>query len=142
MNRTYSAAQRLRWVVVDDNPAVGEVIELALQSLAPRQVDRFSSGCEALAAISSSAASVEMLITDRHMPGICGLELARCIRAFAPHVKTILATASYDELTPEEFKRAGFFAVLPKPFSLRRLEAVVRRVARESAAASMRLCAA
>ena len=126
MHRTLSTAPPGRWLVVDDNPALAEVIEVALRELAALRVHRFSSAFEALASVASSPGDVELLITDRDMPGMCGVELSWRIRVCAPRVKIILATANDQEFTKEELRLAGIFGVLPKPFSLATLESIVR----------------
>jgi CheY-like chemotaxis protein len=132
MIRPASTTKPNRWLVVDDNPDVGEVIELALRELAPARIDRFSCAFEALAAVASNPEGVELLITDRDMPGMCGGELSWRIRACAPRVKIILATANDQEFTPEELRLAGISAVLAKPFSLESVAAIIRTARRVS----------
>jgi len=70
-----------------------------------------------------------MLITDRDMPDLNGLELARRLRVQNPRLKVVLITARHDDLTAGTLTGAGVCAVLPKPFTLDSLERLVSSAA-------------
>ncbi len=126
-------ALRKRWLVVDGNTSLAEVIEMCFGQMNLASVERFASAPEALEALGARGEGVELLVTDRDMPGTGGLELAVRIREFAPELKVILMTANHTELCVQTLQRAGVIAVLPKPFSLQRLEALVRETVCEQA---------
>jgi CheY-like chemotaxis protein len=94
-------------------------------------IERFSSGPEALNALAEQGEGIELLVTDRDMPGMGGLEVAIRIREWAPEMKVVLMTSNHAELCVHTLQRAGVIAVLPKPFSLQRLETLVREVSNE-----------
>ena len=113
-------------MVVDDNAPLGEVIKICLVQFGIASVEWFVSAADALAACGAGTANVDLLLTDRDMPGIGGLELARRIYANVPALKVILMSANHDALSRDALNCAGIFGTLSKPFSVPRLEAMVR----------------
>jgi CheY-like chemotaxis protein len=122
---------RRRWLVVDDEPELSDLIANLLSQMNRARVESFTSSRDALAAFSASAGLFDLVITDRDMPGLDGMELARRLRARAPGVKIILVSANIDDLPAEELRRAGVHAVVEKPFTLTRLEAIIRNMTGE-----------
>ena len=69
-----------------------------------------------------------MLLSDVGLPGLSGIELAREARARHPQLQVVLATG-YGRAqlpTPEGEPRTQ---LLPKPYSVEELEAVLDRIA-------------
>jgi len=67
--------------------------------------------------------TVDLVITDRFMPGMQGDQLAKLIRQQWPKTAIIMSTASIDE---DEILREGHVdIVLNKPFSLESLRSTV-----------------
>lgn len=128
MNSIISPAAH-RWMVVDDNAELQELMSWMLASLGLAEVEGFECPIEAAARFQARGGNFDLVVTDRDMPGLDGLEFARRIHAQNPRTRTVLVTAHVDDLTPEMFRNAGICAVLPKPFSLARLETLVRTVA-------------
>jgi CheY-like chemotaxis protein len=56
-----------------------------------------SSGERALALLEGEAQDVDLVVTDQAMPGMTGVDMARCIRDRRPDLSIILATG-YAEL--------------------------------------------
>jgi len=69
----------------------------------------------------AAANAVDLVITDYHMPGPNGLELARRLHAQAGRrdLPIILLTAHGLALEPVEISRSGIACCLSKPFSPR-----------------------
>jgi CheY-like chemotaxis protein len=130
MNATPKISDR-RWLVVDDNPDVAHLLGMVLKALGLADVEEFTSAENALAR--TQFADFDVLVTDRDMPGIDGLELARQVHARAPQTKILLVSAHIDDLSADELTRSGISAALAKPFTLSRLEAVLRSLACEPA---------
>jgi CheY-like chemotaxis protein len=130
-----------RWLVVDDEPELSGLIADTLSQMNRARVENFTSSPDALAAFSARSGHFDLVVTDRDMPGLDGLELARCLRARAPGVKIILVSANIDDIAPDDLKRAGVHAVVRKPFTLARLEAIIRKMTCEPSAASAWDCA-
>jgi len=116
-------------MVVDDNAELQELMSWMLANLGLAEVEGFGCPLEAAARFQARGGSFDLVVTDRDMPGLDGLELARRIHAQNPRTRTVLVTAHVDDLTQETLRTAGICAVLPKPFSLARLETLVRTVA-------------
>ena len=131
MNSPLSACSR-RWIVVDDEAALSEIVGLHLADLGLARVESFTSPLDAQTSFVAGPNDCDLLITDRDMPHLNGLELARTLRAQNPKLKVVLITARHDDLTADSLAAAGVCAVLPKPFTLDRLERLVRSTALSS----------
>jgi CheY-like chemotaxis protein len=125
------------WLVVDDEQELSDLIADLLAQMKSARVESFTSSPDALAAFSARAGSFDLVVTDRDMPGLDGLELARRLRARAPGVKIILVSANTDDISSDDLKRAGVHAVVKKPFTLARLEAIVRNMTCDSAGSNV-----
>jgi len=123
-SQTHNITLRPRWMVVDDESDLSELIADVLAGLDCASVENFTSAPDALATFVQRG-GFDLVVTDRDMPTLDGLELTRRIRAHAPDVKVILASANTDDLTAGDLQRMGINAVLSKPFSLAKLEATV-----------------
>jgi len=128
MNSPLFACSR-RWIVVDDEAALSEIVGLHLAELGLARVESVHCPLEAQASFIADPQNCELLITDRDMPRLHGLDLARNFRAQNPNLKIVLITARHDDLTADTLAAAGGCAVLPKPFTLDRLERIVRSTA-------------
>lgn len=107
-------------LIVDDDDASREVLELLLVDegfdvLAAARPD------DALEQVARLDAPVDMLLTDVHLPGMNGPELADRVRRLCPGVR--VAFVSGDIEPPPRSK--GLF--VPKPVDLDALVALVRR---------------
>jgi CheY-like chemotaxis protein len=127
---SHARSPRRRWLVVDDEPELSDLIANVLAPLNPAHIESFTSSPDALAAFSTSPGRFDLVVTDRDMPGIDGMELARRLRARAPGVKIILVSANIDDISVEDLQRAGVHAVVRKPFTLAQLEAIIRNMTR------------
>ena len=119
-----------RVLVVDDDPTVAEVVSEYLHS-AGFVVDRVADGFAAIEA--EARISPDLIVLDRMLPGIDGIEACRRIR-LTSSTPIILLTA----LGSEEERIRGFEAgaddYLTKPFSPRELVLRVQSVLRRSLA--------
>ncbi len=115
---------RPRVLVVDDE----RVIRLALQS---KLAERFavSTVDTAEAALDAAAdRTPDVMLVDKNLPGISGIELLRRVKAEQPQIEVVLITGYASMDSAVEALRAGAFDYLVKP--LPDLEVVVDRVAR------------
>jgi DNA-binding NtrC family response regulator len=69
----------------------------------------------------------DLVLTDIRMPGMNGVELFRTIRSQHPEMPVILMTAFAVESLIDEAILQGAFAVLPKPFDIEHMIAVLSR---------------
>ena len=98
-------------LVVDDHAAFrGAASEVVRATPGMTLVGDASSGEEAIAAV--EALSPRLVIMDKRMPGIGGIEAARLIRARHPGVVVVLV--SVEQPAAEVLEAAGAAAFLPK----------------------------
>jgi nitrogen-specific signal transduction histidine kinase/ActR/RegA family two-component response regulator len=80
-----------RVLLVDDDSLVLISSQAMLEELG-YQVETATSGEEALAILAQSGDTIDCLITDHLMPGICGPELVSRARVLYPRVKALIAS--------------------------------------------------
>lgn len=106
-------------LVVDDEPTILVLIRTLFEHRGMRVVT--AAGPEA-ALQALAAESFDVLLVDKHMPVMSGLELIAKVRTTTPDISVVLMTA-YPEKLPPELRLDGY---LPKPFkSLNEVENVV-----------------
>ncbi len=124
---------RKRILLVDDDAALREFIELALTSEG-YHVDAVGDGREALKFLSRAA--VDLVVTDLCMPHIDGIELAMELRKTRPKVPLIAISGGAvgeTESILRAVKLLGAKRTLPKPFGLGELKSAVAEVLAASA---------
>jgi two-component system, OmpR family, response regulator VicR len=117
-----------RVLVVDDDPTVSEVVSEYLRS-AGFVVDRVSDGFAAIDA--ERSIGPDLIVLDRMLPGIDGIEACRRIRLVSA-TPIILLTALGSEEDRIRGLEAGADDYLTKPFSPRELVLRVQSVLRRS----------
>ncbi len=60
--------------------------------------------------------SFDIILMDIHMPGISGIEATQKIRGFNKDIPIIALTAVTIDENLDDFYRAGFNEIIPKPF--------------------------
>jgi two-component system chemotaxis response regulator CheY len=116
-----------RILVADDSTATRALIAAALAELEDIQVERASTGIEAIKMLSTSA--IDLVLTDIHMPEINGLELVRFIKS-DERLRSIPVIVISTEATDEDRKRAmslGANDYLPKPFTAPQLQHTINK---------------
>jgi signal transduction histidine kinase/CheY-like chemotaxis protein len=118
---------RLLVMVVDDDAAVRQVTADMLRDLNCDVIEASGAG-EALALLDSSPRAITLLLLDYMMPGQNGIDLARAVRARGIGAPLVLATG-YAELGDSlESYKTLINALLPKPFTITELQAVLLRL--------------
>jgi two-component system response regulator HydG len=115
-----------RVLAVDDDAAL---LDLFVEEL-PRHgvaVEPARSGEEALRRL--AAAPYDVVVSDIHMRGMTGVELARRVAAERPDVPVLLLTAFGDLETAIAAVRAGAYDYLAKPIDVEALALAVKRAA-------------
>ncbi len=85
-------------MVVDDDDASREVVRFLLEEEGYR-VATFASPVMALASLTGADDEIAVLLTDVHLPGMSGPELASRVRALHPEVRIAFVTG---DLAPPE----------------------------------------
>jgi len=107
----------MKVVIVDDNPVNLDVLAMTLELIEAEAIP-FENGISALAHLQASDPPPPLLIVDRMMPGMDGLELVRRLRADRRFdaMRIIMASASVEPEEIEEGRAAGADDYLTKPF--------------------------
>jgi len=119
-----SAAVRTpRALVVDDEPDILELLELALVRMG-LQVDRAGNVREAIQRLGSQ--SYDLCLTDMRLPDGEGMEVVRHIAAHNVNVPVAVITAHGNVENAISALKAGAFDYLSKPVALEQLRALVK----------------
>ena len=119
----------MRILVVDDEPAVREVLERILH-LEGFEVAMACDGREAVR--SQAAARADAVLLDILMPGLDGLEVCRRMRDTGDRTPVLMLTARDEVGDRVAGLEAGADDYLPKPFALEELLARLRALLRRS----------
>lgn len=101
-------------LVVDDDPLVGEMT-LAMLEEVGHQVQLAEHGLDALERLAEDA-SIELVVSDLHMPFLNGLELFQELRERGLAQPVVLLTG--DDPAPLLAREPGLYACLAKDASL------------------------
>jgi CheY-like chemotaxis protein len=116
---------RKRILVVDDEPSIRTLLRDAISS--PDTEIIMAENAARAMAMAEQHGSLDLVVTDIHMPGMDGLELAEHLAARGRATKFLFISGYYDRL---EFVQnlTGFACAdfLEKPFSIPELLRVVR----------------
>lgn len=115
-----------RILLAEDDVVISELVTQLLQADG-YQVDAYADGAQALACLLSDP-GYDLILLDRIMPGMDGMEVLRAIKAERrfEHLPVILETAMTDHASVREGIEAGAYYYLTKPFQPDVLAAVVR----------------
>ncbi|NTU60266.1 MAG: PAS domain-containing protein, partial [Deltaproteobacteria bacterium] len=115
-----------RVLVVDDEPAIREVVERVLLSLGYR-VTACAGSAEALAAFGADPGAFDAVLTDYTMPGMNGLDLAAELMRLRPDLPVLLGTGYAESVSEELVAARGLRALLMKPYTKQKIGEALRR---------------
>ena len=118
---------KLRILVVDDEPSVGNTIKMLLQ-FDGHEVEATHNSGDALAMFEPDR--FDLIITDYAMPGMNGNQLAAAIKADAPDQPVIMITGHAGTLPPSP----SVDFIIGKPFRLEHLREAIAKVMLEATA--------
>jgi two-component system cell cycle response regulator CpdR len=104
-----------RILVVEDEPAVRDVVVRALQTRG-HDVSAVANGLDARALLQDQA--FDLLLTDVVMPGLDGVTLALEAAERWPAMRVLIMTGYAEEQHRSSIETGAVCAVLSKPFSL------------------------
>jgi CheY-like chemotaxis protein len=113
-----------RILVVDDEQAVTEIIQLILETLG-YAVDSANLAETALAMVRVDPHRYALVLTDQTMPSMTGTTLAGQLQLIQPGLPIILMTGYSAVLTPEKVRALGIRQLLHKPASFDAIGAAV-----------------
>jgi CheY-like chemotaxis protein len=112
---------KLRILVVDDEPTVGDTVKLLLK-FDGHEVETTNSSQAALGIFESGR--FDLVFTDFAMPGMNGHQLAAAIKAGAPDQPIVMITGHAGTLLPSP----DVDFVVSKPFGLENLREAIAKV--------------
>ncbi|GEM_PF-2241505 len=116
-----------KWAVVDDEEVVLEVLQAMLRAVTCCEVVGFTDPVAAIAAIRSEPDAFEMLIVDRQMPRLGGVDLLVLAREAAPHLRFVVVTGNTLNLEKELARLSLPPSFINKPFDVKKLENATAR---------------
>jgi CheY-like chemotaxis protein len=120
------AQRRLRILLVDDEPAVTDMLGEFLE-LGRAEVTAATSAAEALRLLAERPPHAIFL--DITMPGLSGLDALPAIKALAPDAKVVMVSAIDDESVAKQALVRGAFDYIVKPIDLVYLTRTVETIA-------------
>ena len=118
----------LCFLVTEDNPLCGEIIEEVLRMCHAKVIRAFS-GEEAVAIIDREEDVFDAVLMDVQMPGMNGYEATQAIRAtrMGAHMPVFAMTASIHERDRSRAMDAGMNDFLQKPLDLPMFDCALQR---------------
>lgn len=120
----------LRILVVDDEPALRELLKRGLPQLGNFSVEVASNGSEAVEKIEKDI--FDLVLTDLKMPEMDGLELLKTIKGISPDLAVIIMTAHGSIETAVEAMRIGANDYITKPIDFNELLIHISKAEKES----------
>ena len=118
-----SSRRKTKVLIVDDEPAIREVLEMILQEWG-YEVRLAADGAEAKQLVESY--DPEIVISDVVMPQLSGLDLLRCLKAGNPSRPVILVTAHASIDLAVESMKQGAQDFITKPMDYPKLRAILK----------------
>lgn len=120
-----------RFLVVDDEPVARNLLRSILQANGYTTIDEADSGAKALDAL--GAADYHLVLLDKNMPGMDGLEVMKRARGARCEAEFVMITAYGSMETAMEAMDLGAFSYVTKPFSdvsviVKRVDAALEKV--------------
>lgn len=116
----------IRVVLADDHAVVRSGVKILLEMEGFEVVGQAADGIEAVRLVREL--SPDIVVLDRAMPLLNGIDAAREIRQSAPHTGMILLTMDTDERHHLEALRAGFRGCVLKSYEARELVQAIHAV--------------
>ncbi len=109
----YVALENLKILVVEDNK-INQMITKKILEKNKMRCDVADNGEDAV--ILAQENDYDLILMDIHMPGISGIEATQQIRSFKKDIPVIALTAVTIDENLDDFYKAGFNEIIPKPF--------------------------
>jgi DNA-binding NtrC family response regulator len=119
-----SSANSTNLLIVDDDEIIQRLLRMASEDLGWRPLGA-ESGEEALEKLHPG---IEAVVLDHGLPGMNGMKVLVRIRELYPDLQVIMLTGFNDAETAVQALRAGAADYLTKPFELKRLFDILRRL--------------
>ncbi|WP_241780997.1 response regulator [Cochleicola gelatinilyticus] len=112
-NIDYTALENKTVLVVEDNK-INQMITKKILEKNKMECQVADNGMDAIKLVERN--NFDIILMDIHMPGISGIEATQKIRDFNKEIPIIALTAVTIDENLDDFYRAGFNEIIPKPF--------------------------
>lgn len=112
---------------VDDERMVRRLAEVVLERTGFKPLIA-EDGADAMRKLGEHGSLVRAVVTDLHMPGMTGVELARALRDAYPHLPVAVASGRLDSDQAAALDGIGVTARMDKPFTERQLTDLLARM--------------
>ncbi len=109
----YASLENVSILVVEDNK-INQMITKKILEKNKMVCQVADNGMDAIKMVQEN--NFEVILMDIHMPGISGIETTQKIREFNKQIPIIALTAVTIDENLDEFYKAGFNEIIPKPF--------------------------
>jgi hypothetical protein len=109
----YKALENVKVLIVEDNK-INQMITKKILEKNKMICDVADNGEDAIEMVKKN--TYNLILMDIHMPGISGIVATQKIREFNKNIPILALTAVTIEDNLDEFYRAGFNEIIPKPF--------------------------
>lgn len=106
--------EQVRVLIVDDEPAFTEVLQIAFEE-AGWTVMKAETGEDGLRTLHDPAAAVDVLVVDKNLPGMSGVDFIREVRRQNRKIRILMATGYASVESAVETLNLGIDAYLEKP---------------------------
>jgi signal transduction histidine kinase/FixJ family two-component response regulator/predicted negative regulator of RcsB-dependent stress response len=127
----------VRVLIVDDEPAVRDVLQEALESEG-YEVLTADDGEQALKVFDEKKGCLDIIFTDIGMPGMNGWDLARAIRKRSPTIPLAIVSGWAEAISCESRQEIKAEWVVPKPFDIARITEIAREAGARRQLAELR----
>ncbi len=117
--------ERILWV--DDEPQMLRMANRTLSQLG-YHVTVAANGAEALAVFNENPNFFDLVITDYHMPGMTGCELAATLKSLRGALPIIMLSGLSETIAIEEIEQSGISVSLNKPVAMETLKRTIRSI--------------
>ncbi len=120
-------------LLIDDEAEIVAAGQTLLEHRGFR-VTAFVHAQDALNALHETPEEFDVVVTDRTMPLVSGIQVAQAVQAHAPNLPVLMMTGLPNEEAYETARRCGMAGLVPKPFSADELARAVLAALEPSAA--------
>jgi CheY-like chemotaxis protein len=120
-------ARRPRLLVVDDDPAVRQLLALGLEHFG-FAVELAGGGLEAIARVQGQGPDLDLVLLDVRMPDLDGPQTLAALRQINPRIRCCFVSGDVGNYTADELLALGAEHLFLKPFLLADVVAVLRRL--------------
>lgn len=127
--------QRLKILVLDDEPIVCERLKSSLEKLG-FEAETFTDSREASRRISEKR--FDIVVTDLKMEGLDGLDILKMVKERYPDTRVIIITGFATVDKAKEALKIGAYDFISKPFKLSKLRDLILKAAEETQSDSLK----